>query len=237
MKFEIYGKEFKELIDRISGIVPKKTSICQLETVKITAKNNNKIEIQASDMTQYATITAYANVYEVGETWVYLSDLRKVLGITDDIIVATCNGKFEVRSKKKSYEITCHDDYGDMFAEFPKLENNNILCMQKELVFLKHLSLLNCMRCENESNKILTGFYIDLPNKKIVVIDGHRIGIAKIDDGMISPNAMGLLIDGHLYSGLKSIIGKNKNDSDRLEIYADKKYVWLIVLLIYIYNY
>ena len=78
MKFQIYGKEFKLLVDRISGIVPKKALFNALESVKISS-HGNSIEFSASDMADFATITAYGNVYEDGIAWVNFDDLKKVL--------------------------------------------------------------------------------------------------------------------------------------------------------------
>lgn len=221
MKFQMYGREFKTLIDRIGGIVPKRTALPVLQTVKITA-HGNTVDFQATDMCDYATIKAYANVFEDGETWVCLSDLKKVLGITDDITITSNDGKLDVRGAKKSYEIPCHDDYNEQWVEFPNVDNNNIHCRLKDNELLKHLSNLNCMRSEAQANQMMTAFYLDLPNEKIVTLDGYRIGIAKLH-GMFTSIRRPLIIGGSLYNSIKSLVGKNK-DENFVEIYADKKY-------------
>lgn len=226
MKFKIYGREFKALADRISGVVPKRTAISVLETVKISAHDNYVI-FEATDNQNYATIKVYADVIEEGVTWVYLSELKKVLNITDDITVTANYGKFEVRGAKKSYEIACHDDYDDVSITFPVMENNDIMCRQHDLEFLNHLSRLNCMRSECENNKMMTAFCLDLPNQKIVVLDGYRIGIAKLEGGMFSPNRKRLIVDGSLFKVLKSLIGKTKEEN-YIEIYADNKYAMVV---------
>lgn len=76
MKFQMYGREFKTIIDRIGGIVPKKTVLPILETIKITAYDKH-VEFQATDTVNYAAIEVYANVFENGEVRVSLSDLKK----------------------------------------------------------------------------------------------------------------------------------------------------------------
>lgn len=223
MKFEMYGKEFKTLIDRIGGIVPKRTAFRALETVKITA-HGNSVDFSATDMTDYATIKSYANVYEDGAVWVFLDDLKKISVIENDITITAKNGKLDIRSAKKSYEIPYHDDFNDIWSETPAINNNKIVCIQKEKEFLKHLSLLDCMRSEEEAQKMMTSFYFDLPNQKLVVLDGHRIGIANLTGGMFTPNTNGIIVDGSLYVALKSIAGKNKDEEKCIEIYADDKY-------------
>jgi len=222
MKFEIYGSEFKAIVDRISGIVPKRTVLPVLQTIKITAEGNT-LSFQATNTEDYGTIKTRAQIFEDGVVWVYLSDLKKALGITDYITVTASEGRFEVRSQKKSYEITCHDDYADLWFEFPELQNNDIMCRQHDDEFLSHLSRLNCMRAESETNKMMTAFCIDLIKQRIVVLDGHRIGMAHLEDGMFAPFRKCLIVGGFLYNGLKSMIGKSK-EQNFLEIYADDKY-------------
>ena len=224
MKFQIYGKDFKTLVDRIGGIVPKRTALQVMECVKIEAHKNN-VEFSATDSTNYATIRVYANVYEDGVAWVLLSDLKKILAINDDIIITTSDLKLDIRSSKKSYEIPCHTDYDDIWIEKPLIGNNDVVCIQSENEFLKHLSILNCARSEEDANKMMTAFYLDLSNRRIVTLDGHRIGMANLVGGMFAPNARGLNLDGSVYSALKSLIGKTKNDDKRIEVYADDKYV------------
>ena len=224
MKFQIYGKDFKTLVDRIGGIVPKRTALQVMECVKIEAHGNN-VEFSATDSTNYATIKVYANVYDDGVAWVLLSDLKKILAINDDIIITASDLKLDIRSSKKSYEIPCNTDYDDIWLEKPSIRNNNVICIQSENEFLKHLSILNCARSEEEANKMMTAFYLDLPNRRIVTLDGHRIGMANLVGGMFAPNARGLILDGSVYSALKSLIGKTKNDDKRIEVYADDKYV------------
>lgn len=226
MKFRIYGREFKSLVDRISGIVPKRTAIRVLETVKITAYDKY-VTVEANDLQDFATIKVYADIYEDGATWVYLTDLKKVIGIDDELTITTNDGKMEVRGAKKSYEIVCHDDYYEFWTVCPKLQNNNIMCRQNDLEFLNHLSRLNCMRSESTSNMMMTTFCLDLPKEKIVVLDGHRIGIAKLVGGMFSPNRKRLVIYGTLYKALKSLIGKSKIEK-YIEIYADDKYALFV---------
>ena len=226
MKFRIYGREFKSLVDRISGIVPKRTAIRVLETVKITAYDKY-VTVEANDLQDFATIRVYADVYEDGVTWVYLTDLKKVIGIDDEVTITTNDGKLEVRGAKKSYEIVCHDDYYEFWTERPVLQNNDIMCRQKDLEFLNHLSRLNCMRSEETSNMMLTTFCLDLPKEKIVVLDGHRIGIAKLVGGMFSPNRKRLVTYGSLCKSLKSLIGKSK-DEKYIDIYADDKYALFV---------
>ena len=226
MKFQMYGREFKTIIDRIGGIVPKKTVLPILETIKITAYDKH-VEFQATDTINYAAIEVYANVFENGEVRVSLSDLKKALAITDDLTITAKDGKLDIRSAKKSYELPCKDSYDDSWLQFPDTDNNNILLKQQEKNLVKHLSVINCTRATQQANTMMTSFFFDLINQKIVTLDGHRIGIANIH-GMFSPNRWNFAVDGSVYNCLKSLSGKSKDDEKYIEVYADKKYVKFI---------
>ena len=227
MKFLMNGEIFKQLVERISGFVPKKSSLALLEYVKIEAKDR-KVIVRASDTEEYGTITEYADVSEEGMAWVKLSDLKKVLGIKDMLEIST-NGynSMEVRSAKKSYRITCMDDLTEEWINFDDVEfdSDTMLCRQSDKVFLNHLARLDCMRASNEYSKMaLSGFCLDISNSKIVACDGHRIGIANLEGGMFRLDSKSINLSGNIYKKLKSIIGKTKVES-YIEIYANKKFV------------
>lgn len=224
MKFQIYGKEFKSLIDRIGGIVPKKSLFAALENVKISA-SWNYVKFSATDTTDYASIKVYTSVFEEGTTYVSLADLKKISAIDDEIIITAENGKFDVRSAKKSYEILCNNDLDDIYPETPEVDDRNAIGEYDENEFFKRISLINCARLAEKSREMLNAFYLDLPNSKIVAIDGQRIGVAKLNESPF-PNTRGIAVDGSLYSALKSLIGKSKNNN-KIKIYASDKYTAL----------
>lgn len=223
MKFQMYGKDFKAIIDRIGGIVPKRTAFHALGTVKISA-HGNSVDFSATDTVDYVTIKSYASVFEDGVVWVFLDDLKKIITIESDITITAEDGKLDIRSSKKSYEIPCHDNYDDFWFETPVISNNNVVCIQKEKEFLKHLSILDCMRSAKETQKMMTSFYLDFYNQKLVVLDGHRIGIANLVGGMFAPNTKSIIVDGSLYVALNGVAGKNKDDEKYIQIYSDDKY-------------
>lgn len=206
MKFQIFGTDFKTLVDRISGVVSKKSSINAFECVKIVAYNNT-IEFQTENGYSFASIVYPALVIEDGETWVHLSDLKKVSNIKDNLMITAGNDLFEVRNSKKSYEVICHNDYDD-YWNYDISSNMEFLCKVEDNIFIKHLSSLNCMRAVNDPREIMTGFCMDISNHKLVTLDGYRICIANIDGEFNQNVNKKLIINGNISSELKSLVGK-----------------------------
>ena len=224
MKFSMYGQDFMKLINRISGIVPKKSLLPMLESVRFVAKENT-VEVHATDVDNFGIIEIFADVYEVGETWVYLSDLKKLRVINDNVIVSAGGNKFDVRSAKKSYELPCRD-FSEVWKFNQDLENNDVICEMAETDLLNYLSALHTMKAD-DSRPVFNSFYFDLPNSKIVAIDGYRIGVACIDtdDCIIAEENRPLNVNGDAYDKLKSLVGKTKNNWNTVKISADKRRV------------
>ena len=222
MKFSMYGQDFAQLINRISGIVPKKTVLPMLESVRFVAKNKT-VEAHATDVDNFAIIEIYADVYEQGETWVYLSDLKKLKTINDDVMVSADETTFSVRSAKKSYELPCRD-FSNEWRFDNLLENDDVICEMAETDLLNYLSALHTMKAD-DSTPVFNSFYFDLPNSKIVATDGYRIGVAYMntDDCKIAEENRPLNVNGDAYDKLKSLVGKSKNNWNTVRISADKE--------------
>ena len=125
MKFSIDSNDFKDCVNRISNTVIKTSMLCY-EYVKISA-NGSCVDFQAGNGKNFSTVTSYTNVYENGETWVELSDLKKTTNITGELTITAEDGRFEVRSAKKSYELTTAD-FKDTWIPFPMTMEFDYIC-------------------------------------------------------------------------------------------------------------
>lgn len=219
MNFIVNGKDFKSLIDRISAVVAKKSTLLSLQSVKISA-GGDSIKVSATNAIDFASIEFPALIVEQGETWVMLSDLKKIAGIDGDIVIKSECDKFEVRGAKKSYEIPCHY-FRETWIETPIVSKMS-LSVHDESEFLKLLSGLDSARSDNQAQALMTAFYIDRKCRCIVTIDGYRIGIGSLYGDYDSDDS--ITADGSLYPCLKSLIGKNKANFKKIKVYSDHKY-------------
>ena len=221
MKFTIDGTEFKNLVTKISNTAMKGSYNHIYEYIRISA-NNSGVSFQAENDGNFATITVYETVYECGETWVDLADLKKTINITGELTITAEDGRFEVRSSKKCYEIVACD-LSENWIAFPSTDDFNDICDLDKVQFIDYLSKLDCMRESSDHNEMLNSFYLDFINEKIVVLDGHRIGIAKITDANYSDDCKSIVVNGKFYKCLKGLSGKSKTN-DRVIVTAGKKY-------------
>lgn len=221
MKFEIYGKKLKEMIDRISTVVAKKSNVITFECVKFICENG-EVRISATDMVNYATIKTDTRTYENGITWVLLSDLKQIVANDMLYMITSIDEKFEVRSDKKSYEFKCYD-FKDSFPDAPVLKDNDVVCRITDKKFINYLSVLDCIPDISLPNASMKGFCLDFKEKKIVACDGHRLGIVNIDADAVVREAKQAIILKTVYKHLKSLIGKSKTENN-IEIFVDEEY-------------
>lgn len=225
MKFEIFGKEFKSVINRMSGVVPKKSTVFTTENIKIIA-HKNYVEFQSTDYDSFSSIKIYTRVYEQGETWLHLPEVKKISNIPDDIMmVISENDVFEIRSAKKSYEISCNE-LSESWITFPVIDSNP-LCVCEDVELLENLSRLDCFRAKDCPNSLLTSFYFDFPKHMMVAIDGRRIATAKLSGKYANQdNCFGVIADGSLYARLKSLMVKRRLSRTDIKVYADDTYIY-----------
>ena len=222
MKFEIYGKELGKMIDRISAVVAKKSHLISFECVKFVCENG-ELRISATDIDNYATIKTDTHTYENGITWVLLSDLKQIVANDMLYMITSIDGKFEVRSDKKSYGFKCYDDFNDSFPDTPVLKDKDVVCRMADKEFVNYLSVLDCIPDISLPNACMKGFCLDFNEKKIVACNGHRLGVANIDAGAVIREAKQAIILKTAYKHLKSLIGKSKTENN-IEIFVDEEY-------------
>ena len=219
MRFEIYSKDLKALVDRVSAVVPKKPSLNYLAYVKMELIGRN-LKIHATDVDNYIIACADANSYDDGTVWVRYDDLKRVTGMTGDVTVSSTETAMRFANGSKAYEIS-YTDFSNEFPEVPVIGLNpkhGMTITDKAIV--EALKKISCCISSNDTNKIMESYDFNLDENEIVAIDGHRIGIAKI-----RPNASDggrFLIDGKILPILTAAVGKNKT-VENIDVKTDSK--------------
>lgn len=224
MKIIIEGSDLKKLYDRCKSVVIKNAPLKYQRCVKIGSSNSG-IHCYFTNMDDFVVSSIYGDVIESGDVFIDVDDLKLICGISGTVTITydKLSGVFDVRNNKKSYGIKGYD-FEEEFITFPdKPMEKYISYDEKEL--LKHLSLVNCMRSQNNAKPIMTAFNIDLSNDRICTIDGHRVGIAHLNQDDIKSGLKPLNASGKIYNVLKALIGKSKGN---LDIYGCDKYIKFI---------
>lgn len=206
MRFEIYSKDLKALVDRVSAVVPKKPALNCLAYVKVELIGRN-FKIHATDVDNYIIARADVNSYEDGTVWVRYDDLKRVTGMAGDVTVSSTENTMRFANGSKAYEIS-YADFNNVFPEVPVMSDAKPAMSIADKAIVEALKKISCCLGNNDANKILEAYCINLNDSEIVALDGHRIGIAKI---MPIINYGGrFLIDKKILPILTAAVGKNK---------------------------
>lgn len=206
MRFEIYSKNLKALVDRVSAVVPKKPALNYLTYVKVEVIGKN-LKIHATDVENYIIARTDVNSYEDGATWVRYDDLKRVTGMAGDVTISSSENTMRFANGSKAYEISC-TDFNDVFPEVPVMNDAKSAMSIADKAIAEALKKISCCLGNNDTNKILEAYYINLDDSEIVALDGHRIGVAKITP--VKNHGGRFLIDKKIHPILTAAVGKNK---------------------------
>lgn len=206
MRFEIYSKNLKALVDRVSAVVPKKPALNYLTYVKVEVIGKN-LKIHATDVENYIIARTDVNSYEDGATWVRYDDLKRVTGMAGDVTISSSENTMRFANGSKAYEISC-TDFNDVFPEVPVMNDAKSAMSIADKAIVEALKKISCCLGNNDTNKILEAYYINLDDSEIVALDGHRIGVAKITP--VKNHGGRFLIDKKILPILTAAVGKNK---------------------------
>lgn len=206
MQFNVYSKDLKALVDRVSAVVLKKPALNYLTYVKVEVIGKN-LKIHATDVDNYIIARTDVNSFEDGTTWVRYDDLKRVTGMAGDVTVSSTENTMRFANGSKAYEISC-TDYNDVFPEVPVMSDAKPVMSITDKAMVEALKKISCCLGNNDNNKILEAYCINLNDCEIVALDGHRIGVAEI---MPIVNCGGkFLIDKKILPILTAAVGKNK---------------------------
>lgn len=223
MKFEIDCRDLKKAADKVMTVVPKKTALYVMEHMKI-ATSYNSIIISATNSEQFVNIRVPATIIEPGETFVSKDNIKKVYNLTEYVTISVDNGKFNIKGSKKKSAVPAMAYKKDDLLTFPMMDSKEKFMDIKSQKLVQTLGSLSCFLFkDNESNKVMAGYSFDGDGKRIVAIDGHRIGLRRMDNCFVTDKKV--VVPGAVYPQLKKIATDKESNT---EVFMTDKYIQFI---------
>ena len=72
MRFSIEASELKNIINRVSAVTNKKSSLSIVSTLEFSVKPNGILHVVATDLEQFASVSASTVDYETGTIYAYV---------------------------------------------------------------------------------------------------------------------------------------------------------------------
>lgn len=215
MKIRVFADEFKSAVNKISTVVPKKTSFTCLRSARISAVNG-VIMVSGTDIENHVIITLKGDVIEDGYVDIDFDNLKNVIGIKDEVIISTdAGGRVKFRSPKKSYTVV-GQYYDDSIPAHPSFEVLSSTHIPGSI--LNNLKTLSAMGNKDSAYQLMTGIYFDLAHSALVALDGRRVGIWNLHN---TKKANSFVAPGCVEPILKALIGKSE---DKIRVSVGEKY-------------
>ena len=214
MKIRVYADDFKNAIQKIAPVIPKRTALESLKYIRLQA-NFDSITLYATDVENAVSVTIPGVVLKDGYVDVRFDDLKKITNIKDDVVITSTSvddatGTIEFRSSKKTYTVTCR--YFENIHTFTDCEFTS--CVEIPESIMADLKPLATMASANEADGMMTALFFDMENSRIITLDGHRIGIQNMDTSVVES----FMAPAKIVPIMKSLIGKTENDTIKVEI-------------------
>ena len=207
MKFYVDSQEFKNAIEKVAVICPKKPAIPQLGYVEINADSfSNTITFNTCNGDEMITLCVAGTVVDPGNIQVDYADAKKLYRVNgDEICVETAGNTLKVHDNKRQSAIPTHEPIDRPSVSGFKSDVEFIIEAGNLLEIMKNVG--KCLSTESFSS-LAKGY--NFTSDKIQALDSHRVGIRYMTekDWEVDPQ-LNIVVPGQSYKALKTLVGKD----------------------------
>ncbi|MEA4921974.1 MAG: DNA polymerase III subunit beta [Eubacteriaceae bacterium] len=229
MKFKCNQQTLAKCLNTVSKAITTRTTIPVLKGILLTATEDNKLTMTASDMDMSIEKIIDANVEESGSTVVaakLFGDIIRKLPNEEIIIKLNEDGSVNIKTLSSEFNII-----GMTADEFPNI--GDIKDVKAQLSFNKDM-LKDMIRkthfCASidESKGIIVGVLMELEKDSfnMAALDGFRMAVAR--EKMSSEKEENIIISAKKLNEISKILSETESDEDVNFIVSDKKAVMLL---------
>lgn len=179
LNITVEGKELKGIIEKALCNMDKKASLPILTTVLLHSENG-KLAAITSKVSEYLEIRTEDYISRSdGKIAIAEEDLKVLMKMTGDVSLTETEENIIVKNGKKTISLMKYDV--TQFPESPEGSFEAKVQMQ-ESEFAETIANLSVFTSDCEANKIMQCLYFNLSESRIEALDGHRIGMKRIED-------------------------------------------------------
>lgn len=242
VKFEIHGKDLKDIIEKVQTVVNKKANLSVIKKLYFKVDGYN-VKCFANDFEQYLKINADSKQYSAkglsdGIFGIDIEDIKPLtkmnewLEIEEDLDDSRGN-KVNVKCGKKIISIPIYiPDDSDDIIYLPTLdESEKKILSVKENWLLQTVTDLKSFTKEydtlNHHNAIMEAFNFNTFDGRLEALDGHRIGVRSLENQTIYETTTNRFETVRLHNKCVNVFRKllDKKSENEIEISQTDKFV------------
>jgi DNA polymerase III subunit beta len=176
MRFTVPQKEFLTLLQKLSAVVPSKTTHPILNNI-LFKLDESRLEMVATDLEISLSTSLEVTMYEGGELAIPAKRLLDIVKELDDLPVnlqTDKNGHVEITSGQANFTIP--GENADSFPMLPEISIDSELKISGDKI-RKHIERLVFAVSSDELRPVLTGVLFEFKEESfnLVATDGHRM--------------------------------------------------------------
>ncbi|MDD3052459.1 MAG: DNA polymerase III subunit beta [Candidatus Cloacimonetes bacterium] len=209
LKIYLEGSELKTLIEKASCTMLKKVTMSILGCV-ILKSENRKLYASCTTMESWLEVnTDYFTSVSDGEIAINSEDFKVITRMTGTVEITEVEENIIVKNGKKT--ITLHKYNVSDFPNTPTEETTEKL-RYTESELLETINNLSVFCDVNENNKMMNVINFNIEESRAEALDGHRIGLKRIDDTETLCSDGNLMIHIMAVTDLKKALNKKSNN-------------------------
>lgn len=209
LNITVEGKELKDIIEKVSAAMLKKVTVPTLGWVVLKAEDGKLSASVTSIETWLEVNTDYFTCLSEGEVAIDKVDLKVITRMTGDVNIIESDENIIVKNGKKT--ITLHKYNLSNYPELEAEENTEKL-KYTESELLETVNNLSVFCSDNEQNKMLQVINFNLKDSRVEALDGHRIGLKRIEDTETLCNNGSVMLHIMAVKDLKKALDKKSNN-------------------------
>ena len=221
MKFTVKRDSLLKVLQKVTGIVPQRTSFEILTSIYIHTLEN-KIEISSTDLDIAITSSCEADIIQKGDVVINAKRFHLFIKeVFDDIIeMETSESEFIIKTSNGNYKMPLADV--EKFPQIPEFSNPPIFTIEPSKL-IDYIDRTSFLVSKDEMKPSITGvyFYTDGEKLYIVATDGHRLVELKAKEVQLS-GKINAIIPPKSLNHLKRI---TEEESKNIDVYFESNSV------------
>lgn len=232
MKFTIYQKELKQLVEKVATVINKKAALEPLKQVHFKVETY-KLTLWATDLEQFviaqtSEITNITNAGEKAAAWsfaMHMDDIKVLTKLPDFLTLEQLDEyTLQVQSGRKKVTIPLTEEDKDI--TIPTVTEDAILTV-KENWLLETVTGMESFTSADDSRPILQVFHFNTMENRVEVVDSYKLATRTLENQTIHSVQENPFKTVRLHNKCVPVFKKllDKKSENTVDITRNNKYV------------
>lgn len=205
LNITVEGRELKNIIEKVSAAMSKTA----FGVVVLRAKGGKLSASVANTKTWLEVNTNHITSLSDGKIAIDKEDIKVITRMTGDVNIIEADKNIIIKNGNKTVTLNKNSltDYPKMEAEKSKEK-----LKYEESKLLDTLNNLSVFCTDDEFNSMMQVINFNLAESRIEALDGHRIGLKRIENEEILCNDGNIMVNISAVKNLKKTLDKKSND-------------------------